>query len=40
MDKVLAEAAWWPEARFLIATAAGLWTGQPTEPTVPGHTPG
>ncbi len=28
-DKVLAEAAWWPEARFLIATAAGLWTGQP-----------
>ncbi len=28
-DNVLAEAAWWPEARFLIATAAGLWTGQP-----------
>ena len=28
-DKVLAEPAWWPEARFLIATAAGLWTGQP-----------
>jgi hypothetical protein len=28
-DKVLAEAAWWPEARFLIASAAGLWTGQP-----------
>ena len=26
--KVLAEAAWWPEARFLIATAAGLWTGR------------
>ncbi len=28
-DKALAEAAWWPEAKFLIATAAGLWTGQP-----------
>jgi hypothetical protein len=28
-DKVLAEAAWWPEARFLIATAAGLRTGEP-----------
>jgi hypothetical protein len=28
-DKVLAEPAWWPEARFLIATAAGLWTGRP-----------
>src|SRR5580704_3765458 len=28
-DKVLAEPAWWPEAKFLIATAAGLWTGQP-----------
>jgi len=28
-DKMLEEAAWWPEARFLIATAAGLWTGQP-----------
>jgi hypothetical protein len=28
-DKVLAEAAWWPGARFLIASAAGLWSGQP-----------
>ena len=28
-DKVLAEAAWHPEARFLIASAAGLWTGSP-----------
>ena len=28
-DKVLAEAAWWPEARYLIASAAGLWTGEP-----------
>jgi hypothetical protein len=27
-DTVLAEAAWWPQARFLIATAAGLWTGR------------
>ena len=26
--KVLEEPAWWPEARFLIATAAGLWTGR------------
>jgi hypothetical protein len=27
--KVLAETAWSPQARFLIATAAGLWAGQP-----------
>lgn len=27
--KVLAEPAWWPEVRFLIATAAGLWTHVP-----------
>lgn len=28
-ERVLDEAAWWPEARYLIASAAGLWTGQP-----------
>ena len=27
--QALDEPAWWPEARFLIATAAGLWTGEP-----------
>lgn len=28
-DKVVAEAAWSDGERFLIATAAGLWTGRP-----------
>ena len=28
-DKVLAEPAWSTGERFLIATAAGLWTGRP-----------